>query len=172
MHWITLPGLHLIRHSRKASPQNLMYPLGKVRRSGKKEVTWRCFGILPGRQGGPSPGDIWSQRRPPDCAQHTWSGESEAAESSPRGSGHESSLSFYLETKLPLTPVMQFYLFAREHPAVTPTLWLPWGYGKSSYSQSNFHILSIWPVHWALIWVNESFSCKTRTENMHSLCLQ
>ena len=146
-----------------------MYSLGKMQRSGTRQMSWHYFGILPDRRGGPSPGDIRSQRRPQDCAQRPWS---EAAESSPRGNGHESILSFYSETKLPLTPVMQFYPFARDHPAVTPTLWLRWGYGKSTYSQSNFHILSIWPMHWALIWVNESFSCRTSTENMHSLCLR
>lgn len=81
-------------------------------------------------------------------------------------------ISFYSETKLPLTPVVEFYPWAKDNPAVTLTLQLWCGYGKSTYSQSNFHSLSIWPMHWALIWVNESFSCRTSKENVHSLCLR
>lgn len=120
----------------------------------------------------PLPGDIWPEKRPQDCTQHCWSEESEAARSFPRGNRHESTLSFHSETKLPLTPVVQFYPCSKDNPAVTLTLQLCCGYGKSTYYQSNFHSHSIRPAHWALIWVNGSFSCRTSTKNMHSLCLR
>lgn len=43
MHWVTLPGLHLIRHSRKASPQTLMYSLGKIEDVGDKRNDLALF---------------------------------------------------------------------------------------------------------------------------------
>lgn len=147
-----------------------MYPLWNVRRLWTSKVNWHYFGIPPARWWGPFPGYLWPEKSPQDCAQHPWLEESEAAQSFPRSNGHD--LILLRDRKLPLTPVMQFYPCAEDNLAVTltPQLWCR--YGKSTHSQSNFHSLSTWPMHWALIWVNESFSCRKGNENVHSLCLR
>lgn len=66
-----------------------VHSLWNVRRLWTSKVNWHYFGILPARWWGPFPGDLWPEKSPQDCVQHSWLEESEAAESFPRGNGHD-----------------------------------------------------------------------------------
>lgn len=167
--WIALPELHWIRCSRKDSSQakctcwKTWWDLGQGKWLG---ITLGSFQI--GEED--SSLETSDSRQDHSTVHSTLSQKNQGQLRAAQGA--TGMKAFYWQAELPLTPVMRFHPFARHHPLVTPTLCFWWEYRKSTCSQSNFHVLSIWPMHWALIWVNESFSCRTSTENMHRLCLR
>lgn len=137
----------------------------KCEEMADKQSEWHCFGILLDDEDLPLG---TSGLRGVHRTMHNTLGQ--RTQRQLRASqGDMDMVSFYSETKPSLNPVVQFYPCAKDNPAVTLTLQLWWGYGKSTYSQSNFHSLSIWPMHCAFMWVNESFLCRKGKE-MCTVC--